>query len=104
MSVSARAQRTHARAHARTRARTRAHTQHHNNARSHAHARAHSQVFSCKYLYERGLRDDGPQLITVKGRDGRLTQVQLYCDMANGGWTLVGEIEGWFDMYVWQFC
>jgi hypothetical protein len=60
----------------------------------------HLQFFSCKYLYERGVRDNGPQLITVKGRDGSLSQVQLYCDMTNGGWTLVGEVEGWFDMCV----
>eukprot|EP00750_Incisomonas_marina_P007940 INCI15094.2.p1 GENE.INCI15094.2~~INCI15094.2.p1 ORF type:complete len:292 (-),score=65.14 INCI15094.2:660-1535(-) len=53
---------------------------------------------SCRYLYERGVRDDGPQTIAVTGRDGSVHEVDLYCDMSNGGWTLVGQVEGWFDM------
>ena len=56
------------------------------------------QPFSCLDLYNQGVRDDGPQTIAVLGRDGVVNEVSLYCDMTNGGWTQIGQVEGWFDM------
>lgn len=52
----------------------------------------HSQT--CKALHDAGTTGDGIYTLSIKGHDGNISAVDLYCDMSNGGWTLIGQISG----------
>ena len=53
---------------------------------------------SCKALYDSGVKDDGAYPITLTTPDGPTTK-KLYCDMKNGGWTLIGQAAGKAAIY-----
>ena len=54
---------------------------------------------SCLDHYKRGKKDNGVYSIEVKDLQGTTKKLELYCDMKNGGWTLVGQIQGWHEIY-----
>mmetsp|Transcript_34170 Transcript_34170/g.60608 ORF Transcript_34170/g.60608 Transcript_34170/m.60608 type:complete len:305 (+) Transcript_34170:65-979(+) len=54
---------------------------------------------SCMDYYKAGKKTDGVYRVKVKDLDGKEEVVDLYCDMTNGGWTLVGQIQGWHEIY-----
>ena len=53
---------------------------------------------SCKALYDSGVKEDGAYPISLTTPDGPTTK-KLYCDMKNGGWTLIGQVAGKAAMY-----
>ena len=44
----------------------------------------------CEEIYDRGIRQDGVYQISPDGR----CPFQVYCDMANGAWTVIQRHEG----------
>ena len=53
---------------------------------------------SCKALYDSGVKEDGAYPISLTTPDGPTTR-KLYCDMKNGGWTLIVQVAGKAAMY-----
>ena len=53
---------------------------------------------SCRALYDSGVKEDGAYPISITTPDGPTTR-KLYCDMKNGGWTLIGQVAGKAAMY-----
>ena len=53
---------------------------------------------SCKALYDSGVKEDGAYPISLTTPDGPTTK-KLYCDMKNGGWTLIVQVAGKAAMY-----
>ena len=54
---------------------------------------------SCLAYYKKGNKKDGVYLIEIKDLDGKSKTVELFCDMTNGGWTLIGQIQGFHSIY-----
>lgn len=53
---------------------------------------------SCKAWYESGHTSNGVYTISVVDEHGETAQVDVYCDMDNGGWTLVGQMNGFQEV------
>ncbi|CAE7365461.1 unnamed protein product [Symbiodinium sp. KB8] len=52
----------------------------------------HNSCASCLDLFQNGSLADGVYTVKVRDLDDNVQDTDLFCDMTNGGWTLVGQI------------